>query len=223
MARYRILFHVGGPAFHPVGEQAARVAAWLGKDYECRCVEGRAAFERLGDCDLFVPMGLHWTGQRDAYRPPYAADREALERYVASGRPLLVHHGAIASYDDWPRFGELLGFTWVWGTTAHSPVAEHRVEVLPTGHPLVRGVENFTLTDELYYEIRPSPGLAPQVHAEAAWQERRLPMIFSAEGGRAPGAGRVVYLANGHDLRAFECPGLRKVWLNAVRWLLELN
>ena len=34
------------------------------------------------------------------------------------------------------------------------------------------------------------------------------------------GAGKVVYLANGHDLRAFECPALRQLWLNAVRWLM---
>ena len=46
-------------------------------------------------------------------------------------------------------------------------------------------------------------------------------MIITAEGGRVEGAGRTVYLANGHDLRAFACPALPRLWQNAVRWSLE--
>jgi hypothetical protein len=45
-------------------------------------------------------------------------------------------------------------------------------------------------------------------------------MVITADGGRVSGTGRMVYLANGHDLRAFESPALRKLWANAVRWLL---
>ena len=48
----------------------------------------------------------------------------------------------------------------------------------------------------------------------------RGPMIITAEGGRLAGAGRTVYLANGHDMRAFAAPALRRIWENAVRWAL---
>jgi type 1 glutamine amidotransferase len=45
-------------------------------------------------------------------------------------------------------------------------------------------------------------------------------MVITAEGGRVAGAGRTIYLANGHDLAAFACPALRQLWLNAVQFAL---
>jgi len=226
-AHPRLVFHVGGPAFHPVDQQAVQIAGWLGDAYDCRIVDGRAAFDRLDACDLFVVMGLHWTGMVESwagsltYDPLGPVQQEAFIQYVASGRPLLAHHGAIASYEDWPRFGEMLGFTWVWGVTSHSPLGDHTVEVLPTGHPIVAGLAGYTLYDELYYDVKVASDLQPTIHAEAIWQGQRLPMVMTATGGRVPGAGRTAYLANGHDLRAFACPALRKLWRNAVHWLLE--
>ncbi len=227
MAKPRLIFHVGGPAFHPVGEQAKRIGEWLGNDYECQSADGPAAFELLDNCDLFVVMGLHWTGMCEEwagsmrYAPLQPRQQEAFEQYVASGRPLISHHGAIASYDDWPRFGELLGFTWVWGVTTHSPLGEHTVNVLPTGHPIVAGIEDYTLHDELYYDIKLTPGLAPSTHATALWDGQPRPMVLTAQGGRIAGAGRTAYLANGHDLQTFDCPALRQLWCNAVDWALQ--
>ncbi|MCX7718960.1 MAG: ThuA domain-containing protein [Candidatus Sumerlaeaceae bacterium] len=223
----KIVFHVGGPAFHPVAEQAAAISRWLGDGYACSLYDGIDAFEALDDADLLVVMGLHWTGMLNGdgsmppYRPMGEKHREAFERYVASGRPLLIHHGGIASYDDWPRFGDLLGFTWVWDVTQHSPIGDYRVRPRPTGHPLVAGVDEFPIHDELYYDIRITPGLTPTVHAVADYDGRELPMVMSAEGGRVAGAGRTVYLANGHDMRAFESPAMRRLWINAVQWLLD--
>ena len=102
----RIVFHVGGPEFHPVADQARAIASWLGDSYRCEFHDGVDAFDHLDHCDLLVLMGLHWTGMAPlVYRPMQARHKEAFERYVASGRPLLAHHGAVASYDDWPRFG----------------------------------------------------------------------------------------------------------------------
>lgn len=223
----RLIFHVGGPSFHPVAEQAQQIAGWLGAAYECEIVDGVAAFDRLDACDLFVAMGLHWTGM-DAdwagnmvYRPLQARQQAALAAYVASGRPIIAHHGGIASYDDWPCYGELLGFTWVWGETTHSPLGEYTVCIEPIAHPVTAGVSDFTLLDELYYNVQVSPGVETQILATADWGGVARPMIIAAEGGRIDGAGRTIYLANGHDLRAFAAPALRRIWQNAVRYALE--
>jgi type 1 glutamine amidotransferase len=210
-----------------VDRQARAIAGWLGDAYACERHDGLAAFERLGDADLLVLMGLHWTGLTPessgglTYHPLRDADKEALERYVASGRPVIAHHGAIASYDDWPRFGQLVGFAWIWGQTSHSPVGDYTVRARETGHPIIEGVGDFTIHDELYYDIAIAPGLEVRTHAEAEYDGRRLPMVLTAEGGRTPGAGKVAYLAIGHDMKAFECPALKRLWTNAVDWCLR--
>jgi type 1 glutamine amidotransferase len=222
----RLVFHVGGPSFHPVAEQAQQIAGWLGDGYECRIAEGLGAFELLDDCDLFVAMGLHWTGM-DAdwagnmeYHPLQPRHQAAIEAYVAAGRSIIAYHGGIASYDDWPRYGELLGFTWVWDVTTHSPLGDYTVNILQTGHPIVAGLQDYMLYDELYYNVKVTEGLTTEVHATADWDGQARPMIITAEGGRTAGAGRTVYLANGHDMRAFACAAMQRIWQNAVRWAL---
>ena len=44
---------------------------------------------------------------------------------------------------------------------------------------------------------------------------------LTAEGGRVPGAGKLAYLVNGHDMQAFGSPEFRKLWINTIRWLLD--
>jgi type 1 glutamine amidotransferase len=214
----RIVFHIGGPAFHPVDRQAKSIVAWLGAEHECELHDGVDAFDHLEKADLLVLMGLHWTGMGDGltYRPMNASHVAALERYVVAGKPIIAHHGAIASYDDCPRFAELVGFAWIWGKTNHSPIGEYTVRVLPTSHPIVAGLSDYSIHDELYYDIALTRGMKATTHAEAEFQGKRLPMIMTAER-----PNKIAYLANGHDMKAFECPAMKTLWLNAVRWALQ--
>ena len=227
----RLLFHVGGPTFHPVAEQAREITEWLrDTGHTVDVAEGREAFRRLGDCDLFVLMGLFHSGDRGCpYEPLSPDEREAFARYVASGRPVLAHHGGIASYDDWPDFMRLVGFGWVWGRSRHSPFGTHVVRVVEPDHPVMAGMADFVVEDEVYYDLWMDP--RARVHAVASWDGLDRPMVCTLEGRSEgpPGAGRVVYLANGHDLRAFRArwraPGppeapLRRLWRNAVAWLV---
>jgi len=219
-----IVFHTGGPAFHPVADQADAFTRWLGGGYRCTRRDGLAAFDLLADADLLVVMGLHWTGMTAdwagslAYEPMGGRQQAALEAFAAAGKPILAHHGGIASYDDWPRFRELVGFGWVWGTTNHSPKGDYRVEVHDTGHPVVAGVEPFGVYDELYYDVWTPDDADLTVHAHADWDGAARPMVMTSTG---VGGGRRCYLANGHDMKAFEPDAMRKLWVNAVRWLLE--
>jgi type 1 glutamine amidotransferase len=223
----KIRFFVGGPAFHPTAEQASLILEDSAGLYDSEIVDGASAFDNLSDVDLLVVMGLHWTGMSDAwagnltYVPLNDAQKAGFRDFVASGRPLLCYHGGIASYDDWPEFGQLLGYQWRWGVTYHSPVGAHPVTVEKTPHPLLEEVGDFTLTDELYYNYQITPDLKIEVLGHAKFHGAVMPMIFAGQGGRIPGAGRSVYLANGHDLRAFECPALRTLIKNSINWLLS--
>jgi type 1 glutamine amidotransferase len=224
-----IRFFTGGQAFHPTAEQAGQIKTWLGDGFDCQIVEGASALDRLEDCDLLVLMGNFNTAQGKnnprGYTPLAAAQEESFRRYVASGRPLLLHHGAIGSYDDSEIFTRLIGFNWILGGgekgTDHSPIGDYRVTVPPSRHPVMAGVSDFELFDELYFKIHIHSGLNLAVHAHASYEGQDLPMVFTVESGRISGAGKLVYLANGHDLRAFACPALQQLWKNSVRWLLS--
>ena len=211
----------GGPSFHPVADQWAVVADLLGDLAQVDCYDGAAAFDHLGDADLFVAGGLAWTALGDEYQRPSDAQKQAFVDYVAGGRPVLAWHGGTGSFDDWPQFATLLGFRWNWERSGHSEYGDWHVDVEPTGHPVVAGVDGFDVVDELYRDIEVTPGLATEVHATARHEGRVLPMVVTAEGGRIDGAGRTVFLANGHDLAALEAEGFRTIVRNTVGWLLE--
>jgi hypothetical protein len=78
------------------------VARWLGEDFTCELHEGAGAFVNLARYDPLVVLGLHWTAMAEArwgglkYRPVTEQQKQAFEGYVASGRPLVAHHGGIA-------------------------------------------------------------------------------------------------------------------------------
>ncbi len=222
----------GGP-YHPVSRQFEQVQADLGTVCRIECFDGSEAFDHLEGCDLLVTGGLHWTGSApdkhkwpEGVRPcgyirPSETQREAYRNYVASGRPILGWHGGIASYDDWPEFGRLLGVRWDWKVTAHTEYADWQVEVLPTGHPVIEGVESYALMDELYYNFQIMPDLEYVIHARADFHGIYFPMILTGEGGRIGGAGKMAYLANGHSMESFASPAFRRVARNTIGWLLK--
>ena len=217
-----IVFLTGGP-YHPVSDQADLIQEWLGDGFRVVKCDGLAAFEALQGCDLFVAAGVHWTGSPSLgylYRPMEARHQQAFVDYIASGRPVLGLHGGIASYDDWPEFGRLLGFRWDWQVTAHTPESRWPVKIADRGHPVVAGAGDYEVQDELYYNVQVTPGLDFRVHAWAEYHEVRFPMVMTGQGGRLPGAGKTAYLANGHSLAAFDPPAISTIWRNTVKWLL---
>lgn len=228
-----ILFQTGGP-YHPVGQQADLIRTWLPAGWTLETAHGADVFDRLDAADVFVAAGLHWTGLgadgkshvwTDGVAPHgYVAltekQKAAFRAYVSSGRAILGFHGGVASYDDWPEYGNLLGFRWQWGITGHTPVKDWTV-LIEGAHPSVAGVETFTLNDEIYYGIQVAPQMDTGIHAAARpYEGIRVPMVLTANGGRSVGAGRTAYLANGHSMKSFECPALRPLWLNTLHWLV---
>jgi type 1 glutamine amidotransferase len=95
------------------------------------------------------------------------------------------------------------------------------MRALDTGHATVREIGQYELEDEIYHTIAINADATPTVHSVVEWQGVLRPMVISLEGGRVQGAGRVVYLANGHDMKAYQCDAMRKLWVNSAGWLLE--
>lgn len=219
--RTRLIFLVGGPDFHPANEQAATIIQWLGPDFACHTAESLAAFEHLEECDLLVLMGQHWTGWEGRYRSPSEFHRKNFEKYIQSGRPLLSSHAAISSYDDWPRFSELIGFGLEWKSSNASPVGEYPVQIRVPGHPIVEGVSDFRLTDEVLADVQHRDPARTEVLAEVRWNDRSFPAIRTMKGGRILGAGTSTYIGLGHDMGSFRSSELKQIWLNAVRWSVK--
>lgn len=135
--------------------------------------------------------------------------RAALLGHVERGGGVLAMHSAPICFDDWPYWRHMVGAAWRWGTSHHPPVGEVAVG-LTGGDPIVEGLEDFTVVDELYTGLGVLPGIRPLAVADGQ------PLVWT----RALGNGRLVYDALGHDVRSYESAAHRALLRRAARWLL---
>ncbi len=183
---------------------------------------------------------------------PTEEQQDRLAEFVSSGRRWLALHGT-NSFIDWmadgrvatpriaPRFVKLLGSQFI----AHPPMGEFRVEVTDPEHPLVRGIEPFTVTDELYLSELHGPnqvllhtrfnGRAQRGFAEREWfSDEPRPVLYL----HAHGRGEVLYCTLGHcrgrfDMQPYveeypviergswESPVFREILARSLRWVIR--
>ena len=221
---------LGGGQCHPVDAQAKIIAGWLGEKFEIINHAGAEAFDALDGADLLVVAGLHYTDMGNPfwkppmeYIPPTEARKQKFRDYLARGGRLLGFHGGVASFNDWPEFGELCGVRWDWKVTCHGPIGETKSVVAATGHPAVAGftaeTEFLTQNDETYLNLQMTPRWAYDLHAWSLHGGVRFPMLVTADCGPAPGSGRMAYIMIGHSVEAMEAPEVRKIWKSTMAWL----
>lgn len=150
-----------------------------------------------------------------------APARAALLGHVRSGGGLLGMHGASICFDDWPQWRELIGGVWRWDRSSHPPLGGAvRVTVARDRHPIVAGVPDFDVVDEVYGFLDLADDLTDDLTGDAAG------LMSSPHGGRAHpllwartvGAGRVVYDALGHHVPSYAVPEHREIVRRAAVW-----
>ena len=225
----RNLLLTGGPSSHDFPATAKALAGILGDagiDSDVTDdIEGGLAALAGGAYGLVTVNALRWRMAGDKYtaeRPRWgfslsASGREALTGHLAGGGSLLAVHTAAICFDDWPQWGDVVGAAWVWGESRHPALGPVHVSVGgDDAHPIVAGLGDFDVVDEVYafMDVRPDvTPLATAVHDGVAH-----PLLWA----RPFGAGRVVYDALGHDERSLAQPVHRTILRRAARWLVEV-
>ena len=141
--------------------------------------------------------------------------RREIRVFLRRGKGLLALHAAALCFDDWPEFREILGAWWEWGYTTHPAIQEHGMRVRTDAHPVVDGIEDFTIFDELYINLRLAAPIEPLM--ESDWEGSAHPMLWVREHGPA----RIFYCALGHGPEAFANPAYRSLIQHGAQWVTE--
>jgi uncharacterized protein len=150
--------------------------------------------------------------------------QQAIFEYVRSGHGYVSIHGADNAAADWlPTWKEMLG-----GVFSHHGLPDGKtkkgsftVKIVDSSSPVTRGVEDFPIQDELYYQLQLMPDVQPLATVEykgTAW-----PVAWT----RTFGNGRVFHTTMGH--RDFgpgrddplRNPNLARLVLQGVEWVAE--
>lgn len=162
------------------------------------------ASQQLKDFDIIVLNCVRWTCNqtpdwRDecGYKLPEAT-RVGLLNHLQSGKGLLALHCATICFDDWSEYRRILGAWWEWGKSGHAPYQEHMMHVKKDAHPIIAGMDDFSIIDELYTYPQITDTIEPLITAE--WEGARHPILWVRQYRKA----RVCYCALGHGIETFE-------------------
>jgi type 1 glutamine amidotransferase len=166
----------------------------------------------------FHAVYLHFKNY--ANRLPLGAETgRALETFVKNGGGLVVAHFGCGAFQEWPGFGALVGRVWDPARRGHDPWGAFQVRLVAREHPAVRGLDDFTTTDELYTCLAGEADIQILAEATSKVDQKPYPMAFVLE----PGKGRVFHCPLGHNREALQPAGVRALYLLGTRWAAGLD
>jgi len=141
------------------------------------------------------------------------------EQYIQNGGGLVIAHFGCGALQEWNGYVKVSGRVWDPQKRGHDPYGEFLVRILKTGHPITKGIPDFTTTDELYTCFSGDTKINVLADASSKVDQSIQPMAFVL----APGKGRVFNSPLGHNLAALKAQGVRNLYLNATRWTTGLT
>lgn len=137
--------------------------------------------------------------------------------YVRQGGGLVVIHAANNAFPGWKEFDEMVGLTWRDGA-GHDRFGKFLVEITEPTHPIMQGVPNFEIEDELYRNLTKASDFKVLARAFSKDKQEYFPMIFV----KKEGAGRVFHTVLGHNTVTLNYEGFRTTLVNGTCWAVEI-
>lgn len=184
------------------------------------------------DLAAYDALVLHYNG------PRWGAETErAVEDFIRSGKGMVALHGVSygaffgmefrggrwqpSSTGDpgWPAYAEMLGATWKTENIGHARRHVFTVRWVDREHPIARGLEEtFLADDELYHrmDLKPNARVLATAYSDPAERGtgRDEPVIWAVPFG----AGRVVHITLGHDVKSLSRPGFIAAFTRSLAW-----
>lgn len=161
--------------------------------------------ETLAKYDLIVSNWNAW-GKPAVPQWPDAM-RAAFLDFVRGGKGFVVVHAGGSSFGDWPEYQQIAGTWWQLGQTHHG--APSQFTVTPAAdHPITRGVEPFSTTDELWQK----PGTHPAAKIIATADNQPVALVTEL------GKGRGFAILLGHNGAFMDNPGFQTLLRRGAEW-----
>jgi type 1 glutamine amidotransferase len=146
---------------------------------------------------------------------------------VRNGTGVVAIHSANNAFTGWKDYEQMMALMWVKDTTGHGKYHEFKVEFTDHGHPITKGLPDFTTTDELYHKLVNTQDVKFAKLAQAfdakdiGGTEQNEPMALVHEFG----SGRVFATALGHvwggpddPKGSITNPGFKTLLVRGAEW-----
>ncbi|MEK6482476.1 ThuA domain-containing protein [Catalinimonas sp. 4WD22] len=172
-------------------------------------VEDLTEIEQFTHYDLIINNGL--------FQSPGKQQFEDFLQAIKDGVPYLALHAGLVQFSDDPRYQQLIGAQYIH----HDEIKTFTVQPYDAWygweqagrkrHPITRGIDEFTILDELYLMQPITDKIEVLARAELH------PIMWVRPWGR----GKVLVLTLGHDAYSQQNPGFQSLFRNALLWLTD--
>ncbi len=179
--------------------------------FEVKVCEDTGIFESstLGQYDVIVLNYGFWNVPELSSR-----GRDGLLSFVKSGKGLVGLHFSSSSFQQWEAYKDLMGRAWVKGTSGHGPRHSFTVKIDKPAHPIMQGIKDFEVNDELYAKLQGTAPIEVLASTYSPFSKKVEPMIFV----RTYGKGRVARNVLGHDVAVRSNENYKKILYRSVEW-----
>lgn len=142
------------------------------------------------------------------------AAKENLLRFIREGGGLMFFHFTGGAFQDWPEYRTIAARVWNPEFRGHDPYQAFTVNVVKKDHAVMKGIQDFRITDELYTCMDGDREIEVLAEAKSSVDGKTYPMVFVFTEGK----GRGFHTVLGHDGRAFESPELGELLRRGALW-----
>ena len=162
------------------------------------------------------------------YDMPQEIPEEARADFITmleKGKGLVVLHHAFCSYDNWPEYVKIAGgryhhFPWKKDGVEQKPSTykydvELDIKVEDPGHPITKGINDFSIIDEAYGNTEILPTVHPLLSTNSPLNG---PLVCWTN---SYGKSRVVTLTLGHGNNTWENPTFIEILSRSILWVSQ--
>ena len=180
--------------------------------------------------EIFLPENFDKLSQEQQVQAAKLDEelKKSLVDFIASGKGLVVLHAGVASFRQWPEFGNIIGARFdnhPWGAGS-----EVTLKVDEPDHPVAQAFKNPTwvVSDEIYQVTEPYSRDKLRVLLSIDTEKTNMKVEgihrqdkdFAMSWIKSYGKGRVFYLALGHQHELFWNPVFLKHILDGIQFVL---
>ena len=172
------------------------------------------ASEKLDQYDTIVLHFMNWE------KPdPSRKAQQNLQKFVESGKGLVLVHFACGAFQDWDKFEDLAGLVYDPDKRPHDPYGKFRVDIANKSHPITKGLDSFETVDELYTCLTGDKPVEVIASAISKVDQKVYPIAFVLNCGN----GRVFHSVLGHDIQAIANRHVAELFRRGCAWTAGLE
>ena len=161
----------------------------------------------------------------DMYQDISNDEKKAFIKMLKKGKPLLFLHHSLASYQNWDEYLNIVGGKYYEKNLYNGKLREHfsnfkhstnvNVQILQNSHPIVDGLSDFTVFDEVYGDTELLKNVTPFLktnHPNSSeiigWENKYK-------------SSKIIYLQPGHGEATYKNESYRRLIYQSINYLID--